>query len=120
MPQTWVREGHRPVRGYFLRGTGVWVTSVVSVVGIATEQVSRKLAELPAEQFVAAVSDALAHTRAAGWLQKVAVLLRVQLSEEARVTELAGEPRRVIDLESVIADIAVWSSARPHGTGRHH
>lgn len=79
---------------------------------VTTDQVAAQLGQMSTDEFVAVVRDALKRTQAAGRRHEVAVFLRTILTEEDQVSELAGEPQNVLDVVSVMTDIALQSQAR--------
>ena len=78
----------------------------------STEQVTADLGRLSPDDFVAAVSEALKRTPGARRREQVAFLLRAVMTEEESVVSLAGDPRNVLDVDSVLADISIRSAAR--------
>jgi hypothetical protein len=81
-------------------------------MGSLAEQVTAELEQLSAADFVTAVTDALKRTPGARRRDQVAFLLRAVMSEEENVTALAGDARNVLDVDSVMTDIALRSAAR--------
>lgn len=81
-------------------------------MSVTTEQVADELGQLSPDEFVTAVRDALGRTAGARRRYEVAVLLRTVLTEDERVVELSGAAQNVLDVNSVLADIAIRSEAR--------